>query len=463
MPFMPMAPGAGGAPKEEHRSDASGLVSRGVEPWADAHGDVPGDGEVSPSGGASAGGPGLVHQSAGATVSPDADVDGVALPGVTGAGMPAPKKKEEHDDDAVLVPPLLPLPGTLTGAAQPTPPAPPVPATTQEDGVEEPTVVRPGPLPTAARVGVAGASVPAEGETVAGAPEGAEEAGLGAATASEEAAAQGGGMMPPYGASGGAPRGTDERSDSSGLLGDTENGWADPGAEDLPSETQGAPAGGAILRGAASATSDELAEERVAVVRSAETVEDTSAWEASDPAMLWAPGGRRTEDEEEEELLPKYVLSDDDGWSDEDGAVPEAGMDADGDEQQHQQDGTDTAAKEPGWRDEDGAAFAAGLGFPQTPAPDISSAEPVTAPALATWRPDRSQAAAAEQPPMPVTGYAGMLLSTAEVPDDEEEDEQAEETEEDGEEAKSSHGIADLLRQGADSWGAVPDQADALG
>ncbi len=469
---MPMAPGAGGAPKEEQRSDASGLVSRGVEPWADAHGDVPGDGEVAPSGGASAGGPGLVHQTTGATVSPHSDVDGLTLPGATGAGMPAPKKKDEHDD-AVAVPALFPLPGTLTGAAQPTPPAvPPVPATTQEDGVDEPSAVRPGPLPTAARVGVAGASVPAEGETVAGAQQGAEEAGLGAAAASEEAAAQtgeeaaaqaGGGMMPPYGMPGGASKGGDERSDSSGLLGDTEKGWADPGAEDLPSETQGAPAGGALLRGAGSAASDELAEDRVAMVRSAETVEDTSAWEASDPAMLWAPGGRRTEDEEEEELLPKYVLSDDDGWSDEDGAAPEAGMGADEDEQQRQQDDEDTAAREPGWSDEDGAAFAAGLGFPQTPAPDSSSAEPVTAPALATWRPDRSQAPAAEQPPMPVTAYAGMLLSTADVPDDEEEDEQAEETEEDGEEAKNSHGIADLLRQRADSWGAVPDEADMLG
>ncbi|MGW2716915.1 hypothetical protein [Streptomyces sp. NPDC001492] len=462
MPFMPMAPGAG-APKEEHRSDASGLVSRGVEPWADAHGDVPGDGEVAPSAGASAGGPGLVHQSTGAAVSPHADVDGLTLPVVTGAGMPAPRKKEH--DDAVPVPALFPLPGTLTGAAQPTPPtppAPPVPATAQEDGVDEPPAARPGPLPTAARVGVAGASVPAEGETVAG----AQEAGLGAAAASGEGAAQsGGGMMPPYGAPGGASKGGDERSDSSGLLGDSEKGWADPGAEDLPSETQGAPSGGAILRGAGSATSDELAEDRVAVVRSAETVEDTSAWEASDPAMLWAPGGRRTEDEEEE-LPPKYVLSDDEGWSDENGAAPEAGMDAGEDEQQHQQqhqhDGTETVAKEPGWSNEDGAAFAAGLGFPQTPAPDSSSAEPVTGPALATWRPDRSQAAAPEQPPMPVTGYAGMLLSTAEVPDDEE-DEQAIEMEEDGDEAKSSHGIADLLRQGADSWGAAPDQADALG
>jgi hypothetical protein len=463
MPFMPMAPGAGGAPKEEHRSDASGLVSRGVDPWAEAHGDVLGDGEVATSGGASAGGPGLVHQSTGATASPHADVDGLMLPGVTGAGMPAPKKKEEHDD-AAPVPALFPLPGTLTGAAQPTPPVPPVSAATQEDGVDEPPAVRPGPLPTAARVGVAGASVPAEGETVAGAQEGAGEAGLGAAAVSEEAAAQtGGGMMPPYGAPGGASKGGDERSDSSGLLGDTERGWADPGAEDLPSETQGAPAGGAILRGAGSAASEELAEDRVAMVRSAETVEDTSAWEASDPAMLWAPGGRRTEDEEEEELLPKYVLSDDDGWSDEDGAAPEAGMDADEDEQQHQQDGTDAAAKEPGWSDEDGAAFAAGLGFPQTPAPDSSSAEPVTGPALATWRPDRSQAAAAEQPAMPVTGYAGMLLSSADVPDDEEEDEQGEETEENGDEAKNSHGIADLLRQGTDSWGAVPDQADVLG
>ena len=459
---MPMAPGAGGAPKEEHRSDASGLVSRGVEPWADAHGDVPGDGEVAPSGGASAGGPGLVHQGSGPTVSPQAGADGVTLPGAMGVGMPAPKKKEH--DDAVPVPALLPLPGTLTGAAQPTPPVPPLPATTQEDGVDEPPAGRPGPLPTAARVGVAGASVPSEGEAVAGAQEGAEEAGPGAAAASEEAAVQtGGGMTPPYGMPGGASKGGDERSDSSGLLGDTEKGWADPGVEDLPSETQGAPAGRAILRGASSAASDELAEDRVAVVRSAETVEDTSAWEASDPAMLWALGGRRTEGEEGEELLPKYVLSDDDGWSDEGGAAPEAGVGADEDEEQHQPDGTDTAAREPGWSDEDGAAFAAGLGFPQTPAPDSSSAEPVTGPALATWRPDRSQAAAAEQPPMPVTGYAGMLLSTAEVPDDEEEDEQAEETEEDGDEAKNSHGIADLLRQGADSWGAVPDQVDALG
>ncbi|MFF4799268.1 hypothetical protein ACFY1U_12735 [Streptomyces sp. NPDC001351] len=466
MPFMPMAPGAGGAPKEEHRSDASGLVARGVEPWADAHGDVPGDGEVAPSGGASAGGPGLVHQSTGATVSPHAEVDGVTLPGATGVGMPAPKKKDEHDD-AVPVPALFPLPGTLTGAAQPTPATPPVPPVspaTQEDGVDEPAAVRPGLLPTAARVGVAGASVPPEGETVAGAQEGAGEAGLGAAAASEEAAVPtGGGMMPPYGMPGGASKGGDERSDSSGLLGDTEKGWADPGTEDLPSETQGAPAGGAILRGAGSAASDELAEDRVARVRSAETVEDTSAWEASDPAMLWALGGRRSEDEEEEELLPKYVLSDDDGWSDQDGAAPEAGMGADEDEQQHQQDDEDTAARDPGWSDEDGAAFAAGLGFPQAPAPDSSSAEPVTAPALATWRPDRSQAAAAEQPPMPVTAYAGMLLSTADVPDDEEEDEQEEETEEGGDEAKSGHGIADLLRQGADSWGAVPDQADMLG
>ncbi|NUR01122.1 MAG: hypothetical protein HOY79_32695 [Streptomyces sp.] len=462
MPFMPMAPGAGGAPKEEHRSDASGLVARGVEPWSDAHGDVPGEGEVPLSEGAAAGGPGLVQPGSGATVSPHADVDGLTLPGATGAGTPAPTKKKEHDD-AVPLPALVPLPGTLTGTAQPAPAAPPVPPPAQEDGVDQAPAVRPGPLPNASRVSVAGASVPAEGESVAGAQQGAEEAGLGAAAASEEAAAQGGGMMPPYGASGAAPRGGDERSDSSGLLGDTEKGWADTEAEDLPSETQGAPAGGATLRGAESTAGDELAEERVAVVRGGETTEDTSAWEASDPAMLWALGGRRTEDEEEEELLPKYVLSDDDGWSDEDGAAPEAGTGADEDEHQNQDNQEDGAAREPGWSDEDGAAFAAGLGFPQTPAPDSSSAEPVTGPGLATWRPDRSQAAVAEQPPMPVTGYAGMLLSTADVPDDEEEDEQEEEPEEDGDEAKSGHGIADLLRQGADSWGAAPDQADMLG
>ena len=458
---MPMAPGAGGASKEEHRSDASGLVSRGVEPWADAHGDVRGDGEAAPSGGASAGGPGLVLQGTGGVVSPQAGVDGVTLPGTTSAGTHGPRKKEEHDD-AVPVPALLPLPGTPTGAAQPAPVAPPVPPATQQDGVDEPPAMRPGPLPTAARVGVAGASVPAEGETVAGTQQGAAEAGLGAAAASEGEAAQGGGMMPPYGMSGGASRGGDERSDSSGLMGEAEKGWADPGIEDLPSETQGAPAGGATLRGTESAPSDELDEDRVAVIRGVEAAEDTSAWEASDPAALWALGGQRTEDEEEEELLPKYVLSDDDGWSDEDGVGSEDGIGADEDE--HQEAGAVAEAKEPGWSDEDGAAFAAGLGFPQPPASDSISAEPVTGPGLATWRPDRSQTAAVEQSPMPVTGYAGMLLSTAELPDDEDKDEQeAEDTEEDGDEARSSHGIADLLRQGADSWGAVPDQTDVLG
>ncbi|MGW1029006.1 hypothetical protein ACWD4J_35905 [Streptomyces sp. NPDC002577] len=456
-----MAPGAGGAPKDEHRSDASGLVSSGVEPWADGHGEVPGEREVAPVGGTTAGGPGLVHPGTGVAVPPNVGASGgVTLPGVTGADVPAPG--EHHDHDAVPAPAPIPLPVPQPGSVQPVQPAPPVPPAVRGSGAGEVTPVRPGALPTASRVGVGGVSVPAAGSAAAGAEQGAEEAALGEAAAAEGAAAREGGMMPPYGMPGGAPRSGDERSDASGLLLETENGWADPELEGLPSETQGAPGGGATLSGADSAASDEVAEDRVAVVSSAEAAEDTSAWEAADPAMLWAVDGRRTEDEEEEELQPKYVLSDDDGWSDEDGAVSEAGVGADKVERS-EEEGAVAAAEAPGWSDEDGAAFAAGLGLPQRPASDHASAEPVTGPGLATWRPDRSQAAAAEELPMPVTGYAGMLLSTAEVPDDEEEDEQAEDTEGDGDEAKSSRGIADLLRQGADSWGAAPDQADALG
>ncbi|MFG2549605.1 hypothetical protein [Streptomyces sp. NPDC048581] len=446
---MPMAPGAGGAPRDEQRSDASGLVSRGVEPWSDAHGEVPGEGEVASAAGAAAGGPGLVHQGAGTAVPPG--VGG----GVTGADIPAPAEAREHrDHDVVPVPAPFPLPVPQPGSVQPAPPA------TRGSGAGEVTPVRPGTLPTASRVGVGGVSVPAEGSAAA-----AEEAAPGEAAAAEGVAARESGMMPPYGMPGGAaPRGGDERSDSSGLLLDTENGWADPEVGDLPGGTQGAPAGGATLFGADSAAAEELDEGRVAVVPSAEAAEDTSAWGAGDPAMLWAFGGRRAEDEEEEELQPKYVLSDDDGWSDEDGAVSEAGVGEDGAESPDE-GGAAAVVEEPGWSDEDGAVFAAGLGFPQpSVSSDYASAEPVTGPGLATWRPDRSQAAAAEELPPPVTGYAGMLLSTAEVPDDEDEDEEDEDgPEEDGDEAKSGRGVADLLRQGADSWGAVPQRADEIG
>ncbi|WP_328779545.1 hypothetical protein OHT68_10125 [Streptomyces canus] len=407
---------------------------------------MPGEGEVVPSGGTFAGGPGLAHRDTGATVPPHTGVGGVTLPSVTGADVPTPAEVRKHDHDAVLVPTPIALPVPQAGPGQPARPVPPV---TRGSGAGEVTPARPGTLPTASRVGVGGVSVPTEGA-------------LGE-VAAERAAAQEGGMMPPYGMSGAAPRAGDERTDASGLLLETEKGWADPELGGLPSETQGAPAGGATLHGADSAASDELAEDRVAVVPSVEAAEDTSAWEATDPAMSWVLGGRRTEDEEEEELQPKYVLSDDDGWSDEDGAVSEAGVGADENERP-EEEGAVAVAEESGWSDGVGADFAAGLGFPQPLASDHASVEPVTGPGLATWRPDRSQAAAAEELPMPVTGYAGMLMSTAEVPDDEEdEDEEAEEAGEDGEEANSSRGIADLLRQGADSWGAVPDEADALG
>ncbi|WP_128429833.1 hypothetical protein [Streptomyces cyaneus] len=447
---MPMAPGAGGAPRDEQRSDASGLVSGDVEPWSDAHGEVPGEGEVGSAAGASAGGPGLVHQGTTGTTVP-ANIGS----GVTGADVPAPAEARDHrDHDAVPVPAPFPVPVPQPGSVQPVPPA------TRGSGAGEVAPVRPGAVPTASRVGVGGVSVPPEGSAAA-----AEEAALGEAAAAEGAAAREGGMMPPYGMPGGAaPRGSDERSDSSGLLLNTENGWADPEVGDLPGETQGTPAGGATLSGADSAAADELDEGRVAVVPSAEAAEDTSAWGAGDPAMLWALGGRRAEDEEEEELQPKYVLGDDDGWSDEDGAVSEAGVGGDEAESPQEEDGAAAVPEEPGWSDEDGTVFAAGLGFPQPSASsDDTSAEPVTGPGLATWRPDRSQAAAAEELPPPVTGYAGMLLSTAEVPDDEDEDEEDEGPEEDGDEAKSGRGIADLLRQGADSWGAVPQRADEIG
>ncbi|QKZ15962.1 hypothetical protein [Streptomyces chartreusis] len=237
------------------------------------------------------------------------------------------------------------------------------------------------------------------------------------------------------------------------MLLETENGWADPDTEGLPSESLGAPAGRAALSGAETAAADEVAADRVAVVRGAEAAEDTSAWDAADPVMLWAPGGRRTEEEEEEELLPTYVLSDDEGWSDEDDAVSEAGVAA---------DVGDKPVEESGWNDEEDAAFAAALGLLPPAAAESTSAASATGPVLATWRRDRSQAEAAEEVPIPVSGYAGMLLSTADLPDDEE-DEQAEDMEEDGDEAKSSRGIADLLRQGSDSWGVVRDEADALG
>ncbi|MFI7499926.1 hypothetical protein ACIBVL_15765 [Streptomyces sp. NPDC049687] len=437
MPFMPMSP-SGGAPKDEHRSDASGLVTGGAEPWTDEHGEVTREGEVVPSEGTPAGGPGLAHHGTG--------VGGVTLPDATDADVQAPAEHRKHDHDAVLVPTPVPLLVPQVGPGQPAQPVPPVP---RGSGPGEVTPVRPVTPPTASRVGVGGVSVPSQGA-------------LRDVAAAERAAAQEGGMVPPYGMPGAAPKGGDERSDSSGLLLETEKGWAGPELEGLPSETQGAPVGGASLRGVNSAAPDELAEDRVAVVSCVEAAEDTSAWEAADTAMPWVLGGRRTEEAEEEELQLKYVLSDDDGWSDEDVAVSAAGVGADEDERSDAE-GAVAVVEESGWSDGVDADFAAGLGLPQPPAPDHVTAEPVTGPGLATWRPDRSQVAAVEEPPALVTGYAGMLMSTAEVPDDEEEDEATDEAEENGEEANSSHGIADLLRQGADSWGAVPDETDALG
>ncbi|MGW2525293.1 hypothetical protein ACWC09_51915, partial [Streptomyces sp. NPDC001617] len=450
MPFMPMAPGVGGAPKEEHRSDASGLLSGGVEPWSPGDEAVPGEGELATSGGTVAGGPGLVLGT-GEAVPSAAGIGGVMLPDMTGADGSKPAKGKKHDDG---VPIPLPLPVVPTGSVQQAPAVPPVPPATRTNGPDEAVPMRTGTPSTPSKVGVGGVSVPTGDPAAAG----AEQAALDEAAAAEGAAAQDGGMAPPYGMPGGASRGGDERSDASGLLLGHEKGWADPDVEGLPSETHGAPAGGAALSSADSAAADEFAEARVALVHSSEAAEDTGAWEATDPAMLWALGRNRTEDEEEEHL-PKYVLSDSEGWSDEDGAVSEAGVGTD-EEERSKEKSAATFVEEPGWSDEDDAAFAARLGFSRPPGADQASAEPVTGPGLATWRRDRSQTAVAEESPMPATGYAGMLLSTADVPD--EEDAEPEASEDDGDEAKGSRGISALLRQGADSWGAVPDKADAL-
>ncbi|MFE7271407.1 hypothetical protein [Streptomyces sp. NPDC057623] len=456
---MPMTPGGAGAPKDEQRSDSSGLLSRHVEPWTEAHGGAPGDGEVVPSSGAAAGGPGLVTHGTGATVSPTAGVVGVTPASTAGGHAPTSTQTTGREQGAAPVAVPLSLPAPDTGSVQPMPSVAPAART---NGADQVAPARPGVLPTMARLSVGGVSVPTVGSTAPGMEQRAVQAGLGEAAAAGEAAAQGG-MMPPLGMPVGASKG-DERSDSSGLLLEREAGWADPEPGGLPSETQGAPVGGTALRGADPAVPEGLPEDRVAVVPSVAATADTSAWEAADPAVLWTLGGRRAEDEEEQELMPTHVLSDDDGWSDEDDAVSEAG--AGGDETESSQEADDAAAvtEEPGWSDEDGAVFAAGLGFPQlSTSSDYPSAEPVPGPGLATWRPDRSQGTAAEELPAPVTGYAGMLLSTAEVPDDEDEVEEDGGPEEDGDEAKSSRGVAHLLRQGADSWGAVPQRADEIG
>ncbi|MBC9731323.1 hypothetical protein [Streptomyces sp. TRM68367] len=280
--------------------------------------------------------------------------------------------------------------------------------------------------------------------------------------------------MPPLGTPGGASNRGEERSDSSGLLSGNETSWADPDNGDLPSETQGTAPGGASLPGAESGAGwvpDEQPEDRVAVVPST-AAEDTSAWEAADPALLWPCSGRGSEDEEEDEYLPKYVLSDEDGWADEDGAVSAAGIGGDEDGRTDEA-ATVSVADEEGWAaDEDGAVLAAGLGLlPHSRVEAEASAELVAGPGLATWRPDRSAAKEASADAIPMAeGYAGMLCGEGVATPEADEAGSVNDTRpmagadrgEDDEEEKS-RGIADLLKEGPDLWGAGDDFSDFLG
>jgi hypothetical protein len=374
---LPSAGGAG-APKDDQRSDSSGLLSGGVTPWTAGEG-VPGEGEVTPSGGTAAGGPGLAAPGGGEVLRPTGN-GGVTVPSATG---------------------------------------------TEEAGA---------------------------GETP-----GSGEAGLPAA------------MMPPLGTPGGAASRGDERSDASGLLSETETGWADPGHGDLPSETQGTAAGGAFLLGAetgAHGGRDEQPEDRVAVIPSIDAAEDTGAWEAADLAALWL-SGRRGDEEEEEEFLPKYVLSDETGWADEDGAVPAAGVGCE--EMKRADEADEVPAEEEGWTD---PALAAGLGLLPPSAVEGTPAELATGPGLATWRPERSAAKDASSEGMPVLagGYAGMLCSEGTATDEQEAIESAAGSQpragagrgEQDDEEKGS-GIAALLKEEVDLWGAGPDALDVLG
>jgi hypothetical protein len=360
-----------------------------------------------------------------------ADVGGIAPASTDG-------KKRDHSVAPIPAPILYPTPGSVPSAAS-------------GSGGGDQAAVRPG----------TGDGEPGAGET------GADEM----AAAGEAGSA--GGAMPPSGMPGGASNRGEERSDASGLLSGTETSWADPDNGDLPSDSQGTAAGGASLAGAQSGAAgvlEEQPEDRVAVVPSA-VGEDTSAWEAADLAALWPIGGRGSEDEEDDEYLPKYVLSDDDGWADEaDGAVSAAGV---GGDEDGLTDGAATVpmADEEGWAADQGDAVAAGLGLLSPSAKTGAPAEPVAGPSMATWRPDRSAAKeAADEVPM-AAGYAGMLCGEGVAAPDEGEADSANGAlpmagagrGEDDEEEEKSRGIADLLKEGPDQWGAGDDFSDILG
>ncbi|MGW2525426.1 hypothetical protein ACWC09_52670, partial [Streptomyces sp. NPDC001617] len=100
MPFMPIAPGAGGMPKDEGGSDASGLLSGGIAPWSGAGAEPPALGDISPVPGTATGGPGLVTPLPDGALPgsvdglpplgsmPSAGVPSSGLPEGAGAGMP---------------------------------------------------------------------------------------------------------------------------------------------------------------------------------------------------------------------------------------------------------------------------------------------------------------------------------------------------------------------------------------
>ncbi|MGW6911546.1 hypothetical protein ACWGCY_44995, partial [Streptomyces sp. NPDC054940] len=229
MPFMPMAPGAGGAPKDEQRSDASGLVTRNVEPWSGQGAEPPGTGEISPTSGAGAGGAGLVTPLPHGAL-PNGSVPGRSLPNSSVPNVSLPN-------------------GSVPNGSAPTAPVSRMPSDLLNQGGAG-GLRLPG---TGTGTGTgAGAGAGAGGVSLLGTPGAGSGSGSGSGGPSAKAPVGGAGMpfMPMAPGAGGAPR-DEQQSDASGLVSRNVEPWSGQGAEPPAtgeiSPTTGAAAGGAGL------------------------------------------------------------------------------------------------------------------------------------------------------------------------------------------------------------------------
>jgi hypothetical protein len=403
---MPFMPGMGGASQPgqqggQDRSDASGLLDPTAEPWTGAY--DPASGEVAAAGTVPGGQgaldlPGDLAEEEQAAAAPNGE-PGMMMPGTGGVPGSGAGREEGVSSDAS---------GLLAPSADPWTDA---------------------GTPDAEAAGQAAGQVPAAPGTLSGLPAAAETGGTTAEGLATPAAAAPATPFLPMGglaAPGGTGRGDEEEHGT--LVEPTGEAFAEPAAQealaaDALASGMTAPAvpgtpehaGDAQYAAAPSpydtAGTDDLGDPLV-VLRPADddlAEEDTAAWGVAGAAfapLLWA--GRP--EEEPEITAPGYATADEGTW----GMGP-------------------AGARQPAERPE--------------------AAEGDDQP-LATWRPNRP-AAGGETPVLPSADQP--LSCAAASPDDDWDEEEPEAShEEPDEEEPATRGIADLLVQEGDTWGAPP-------